>query len=75
MKGFEFRIDGGYFYITVSEDLNYPGIDIEFIAYDDEGKNASRPRVLFEKPIEGKLRTLIWANKDLEDYSDEIEFK
>ena len=54
MEELEFRIDGGYFYITVSEDLNYPGIDIEFIADDDEGKNASRPRVLFEKPIEGK---------------------
>ena len=33
------------------------------------------PRVSFEKPIGGKLRALIWANKDLEDYSDEIEFE
>ena len=75
MKEFEFRIDGGYFYITVSEDPNYPGIDIEFVADDDEGKNASRPRIVFEKPIGGKLRVLIWANKDSEDYSDEIELE
>lgn len=44
-------------------------------ADDDEGKNASKPRVVFEKPVEGKLRALIWANKDSEDYSEEIEFQ
>lgn len=75
MKKFEFRIDGGYFDVMVSEDPNYLGIDIEFVADDDEGKNASRPRIVFEKPIGGKLRALIWANKDLEDYSEEIEFE
>lgn len=75
MKEFKFRIDGGYFDVMVSEDPNYPGINIEFIADDDEYKNASRPRVVFEKPVEGKLRALIWANKDSEDYSEEIEFQ
>ena len=75
MKKFEFRIDGGYFDVMISENPNYPGIDIEFVADDDEDKRASRPRVLFEKTIDGKPRALIWANKDLEDYSEEIEFE
>ncbi len=64
----------GYFEAITSPEDDYPGIDVEFISDEDEGKTASRPRVVFEYPAEGSLRMLIWANKDSEDYSDCIEF-
>lgn len=68
------KVEGGILRATKSEDPNYPGIDIEFIA-DEENENIlSRPRVLFEKPVNGLLRTLIWNNSKSEDYSEEIEF-
>lgn len=74
MKGFEVRVNGGYFRVNESQDADYPGIDVEFIANGDFGQNLSRPRVLFEKTIDGQLRVLVWNNKDSEEYTDEIMF-
>ena len=68
------RVQGGYFMASKSQDPDYPGIDIEFVADDDRGQNLSRPRVLFEKPIDGDLRVLIWNNPNNEDYEEEVEF-
>lgn len=70
----ELRVDGGYFKVTKSQDSNYPGIYVEFVSDDDGGQNLSRPTVLFEKPVDGLLRALVWSNKDIEDYTEEIEF-
>ena len=69
------KVAGGYLRAEPSMDPDYPGIDIEFIS-DNESKEAlSRPRILFEKPIEdGDLRALIWNNPHNEDYSKEIIF-
>jgi len=64
----------GYFDISVSEDENYPGVDVEFVHNNDKGEHASRPRVLFELPKGEDLRVLIWEEKDSEDYTKEIIF-
>jgi len=74
MGTIQVRVEGGYIVATVSYDENYPGIDIEFVADNDKGEQASRPRVLFEKPIDGELRALIWEDPDDEDYTKEIIF-
>ena len=75
-KEIKVRTKDGYLLATDSGDIDYPGIDIEFIA-DNEDENAiSRPRILFEYPTyeDGKLRVLIWDDKDNEDYTREIVF-
>ena len=46
------KIQGGHIVATESLDPKYPGIDVEFISDSDNGGYASRPRVLFEKPVE-----------------------
>ena len=68
------KVEGGYLYATISGDVDYPGICVEFVAEDDVGEELSRPTVLMEKPIGGDLRALIWDNKDDEDYTTEIIF-
>lgn len=68
------RVEGGYLRADPSQDPNYPGIDIEFIADSEPDDIMSRPRVLFEKPIDGCLRALIWNNQKNEDYEEEIVF-
>ena len=70
------KIQGGYLVATESLDPEYPGIDVEFISDSDNGGYASRPRILFEKPVEGgELRVLIWNDKNSEDYTKEIIFE
>lgn len=68
------KVEGGYLYATISGDTNYPGICVEFVADDDHGECLSRPTVLMEKPIDDKLRALVWDDKDDEDYTTEIIF-
>ena len=70
------RIQGGHLVATESQDPDYPGIDVEFVLDSDNGEYASRPRVLFEKPVEdGELRALVWDDKNSEDYTNEIIFE
>ena len=70
------RIQGGYFVATEASDPDYPGIDVEFVSDSDNGEYASRPRVLFERPVEdGELRALVWDDKNSEDYTNEIIFE
>ena len=64
----------GFLWATDSGDINYPGIDIEFVSNIENGNALSRPRVLFEYPTDGKLRVLIWNDKNSEDYTKEIVF-
>lgn len=68
------KVEGGYLYATISGDINYPGIWVEFIADDDTGEGLSRPTVLMEKPVGEELRALVWDDKDNEDYTTEIIF-
>ena len=74
METMRVKVDGGYIIATVAYDINYPGIDIEFVADNDKGEHMSRPRVLFEKPVDGELRVLIWEDPNDEDYTKEIIF-
>lgn len=70
------KIQGGHLVATESQDTDYPGIDVEFVPDSDNGEHASRPRVLFEKPVEdGELRALVWDDKNSEDYTNEITFE
>jgi len=70
------RIQGGHLVATEATDPDYPGIDVEFVPDSDNGEYASRPRVLFEKPVEdGELRALVWDDKNSEDYTNEIIFE
>lgn len=68
------NVEGGYLRADPSQDPDYPGIDVEFIADNEPDDIYSRPRVLFEKPIDGSLRALIWNNPSSEDYEEEIIF-
>lgn len=68
------KVEGGYLYATISGDIDYPGICVEFVADNDNGENMSRPTVLMEKPVGDELRALVWDNKDDEDYTMEIIF-
>ena len=68
------KVEGGYLYATISGDVDYPGICVEFVADDDNGEGVSRPTVLMEKPVGDELRVLVWENQDDEDYTTEIEF-
>lgn len=73
-KEIKVKTKGGYLSATDSGDINYPGIDIEFVANNEDENALSRPRIVFEYPTDGKLRALIWDDKDNEDYTREIVF-
>ena len=68
------KVEGGYLYATISGDIDYPGICVEFVADEDCGEKSSRPTVLVEKPIGEDLRALVWSDEDDEDYTTEIVF-
>lgn len=68
------KVEGGYLYATISGDVDYHGICVEFVADNDNGEDSSRPTVLMEKPVGEELRALVWGNKDNEDYTAEIVF-
>jgi hypothetical protein len=68
------KVEGGYLYATISGDIDYPGICVEFVADGDIGEYLSRPTILMEKPVGEDLRALIWDDKDEEDYTTEIVF-
>ena len=73
-KCLKVKVEGGYLYATISGDINYPGICVEFVADGDIGEDLSRPTVLMEKPVGEELRALVWDDKDDEDYTTEIIF-
>ena len=68
------KVEGGHLYATVSGDIDYPGICVEFVADNDKGDKLSRPTVLIEKPTGEELRALVWSDGDDEDYTTEIIF-
>ena len=74
MDSLTVKVEGGYLYATVSGDIDYPGICVEFVADGDIGESLSRPTVLIEKPVGEDLRALVWDDKDDEDYTTEIIF-
>lgn len=74
MKSLTVKVEGGYLYATISGDVDYPGICVEFVADDDKGESASRPTVLIEKPVDDELRVLVWGDEECEDYTTEIKF-
>jgi hypothetical protein len=73
-KCLKVKVDGGILLATISGDINYPGIYVEFVADGDTGEDRSIPTVLMEKPVGEELRALVWDDKDDEDYTTEIIF-
>lgn len=79
-KTYSIPIKDGHLDISVSQDPNYPGLDVEFVK-DNIPEDETSPRVLIEAPFDetknefDNLRVLIWADPKSEDYSDKIEFK
>ena len=67
IKGF------GKFEILADKDKDFPGVDVEW-SFDQETNSVSKPRVRMEWAY-GKLRVLVWADKDSEDYTDCITIK
>ncbi len=70
-------IKDGHLDISVSQDPDYPGVDMEYIS-DKEEKISDdglyiRPRILVENN-ENVLRAVVWGDYQSEDYSDEIGF-
>lgn len=70
-------IKDGHLDISVSQDPDYPGVDMEYIS-DKEEKISDdglyiRPRILVENN-ENVLRAVVWGDCQSEDYSDEISF-
>lgn len=74
MSALKVKVSGGTIIASVTGDKDYPGIDVEFVSDKDSDEGISRPRVLFEKPKGGKLRVLVWDDKDNEDFTKEIVF-
>lgn len=71
----ELKVDGGVLRVIMNDDDNYPGIDIEYIPNDYDGK-VTLPRVCMEKPKgDDYPRVLIWACEDEEDYTYEVNFE
>ena len=66
------KVNGGYFRADPSYDPDYPGIDVDFIAENKSEHALSYPRILFEYPVDGELRALVWNNPNSEDYAEEI---
>lgn len=74
MNSLTVKVEGGYLYATISGDVDYPGICVEFVADDESDDALSRPTVLIEKPVDDELRVLVWSDEDDEDYTTEIKF-
>ncbi len=70
----EVRVPGGRLVATPSYDDEYPGIDVEYVPDNNKRGWASNPSALFEYPLDGQLRLLVWGNTDVEDYTLPITF-
>ena len=75
MGTLQIRLPNGYLVATISQDPDYPGVDIEYVDDNERETDLSRPRVLVEAPIEdnGAIRALIWNDSKNEDYTKDIE--
>lgn len=80
-KTYGIPLSNGVLRIDVCSDINYPGIDIEFVANKESNEPFTRPRVLIEAPIDintskqENLRVLVWGDAKSEDYTDSIVFE
>lgn len=76
MRKFTTEVNGKGHFETIenSYDEDYPGLDIEFYPENEDEIHGINPRVLFECTPEGKLRLLIWDDKNNENYTKEIVF-
>lgn len=74
-QSFHIRGLAGVWSIDVNQDMDYPGVDIEYYPDSDHLNHkpypVSRPRVYID---EFPLRVLIWKDPSSEDASEEITF-
>lgn len=74
---YTYPIGHGHLDIRNSSDIDYPGIDIEYINENNTSQEnrLSNPRILIEQPNDYEyMRCLIWNNKNTEDYTADIDF-
>jgi len=73
----------GRFEIIEDCEKDYPGVDVEFIptgaeaighTWPREAIGHTWPRIVFERPVDGKLRLLVWADSSMEGYSHKFEW-
>lgn len=80
----------GRFEIIEDCEEDYPGVDVEFIPTGAEAIGHTQrvprerscpatcaiswPRIVFERPVDGKLRLLVWADSSMENYSHKFEW-
>ena len=63
-----------YFEAQMSQDPDYPGVDIQFNDYESgDGEYPRVPRILFEL-CEGELGALVWRNSSGENVEDYEEY-
>ena len=68
-------IVNGRFETDISCDIDYPGIDTQFIPDESMSDDVlSFPRVLIEKPVDGHLQAMVWNDADREDYTQKFSF-
>ena len=68
-------IADGRFETDISCDVNYPGVDTQFIPDESISDNVlSFPRVLIEKPVDSRLQAMIWGDAEQEDYTQKFSF-
>lgn len=73
------KVKGGFLRAMPAEDINYPGIWVEFVSDKESEVTASHPSILVEQePFDNpnstvpNIRALLWTNPNQEDYTDEI---
>lgn len=72
-------LENGYLDIRVSQDPDYPGLDVEYISDNPHPEALPNPRVTIETPYDvdtggyNLLRALIWTYRKSKKYTYEIE--
>ena len=68
-------VEGGTIKASISPDVDYPGIDVEYIPDGSESGSYNNPRILMEKPFDqDQISGYVWNNPDSEDYSIKVSF-
>lgn len=72
LKKIEIKVPKGKIVVQESPDTNYKGVNIDLVPDTDNYDYDFILSICMEVTPEGKLRILVWADKDSEDYSGVI---
>lgn len=75
VKTIVLAVNNGHLRATIGEDLDCPGINVEFIP-DAKKKNVlSNPKILMEVPKNEEVRVFAWTDKTQKEYTEKLTFK